>query len=197
MAKKLIRLNEVELKDLIRESVDNILYEIGYRTATLTHGANYNAKMDKKTTNNPNAMSKANKSNNLKLPVLTRAVNDNFPNLMLPFMEEGADMFYSVVLYFQEMAFINSERFVLKGKLTISGNKTQTGCVEYNFSTGKFYRVIVMANGAIRRTKEIEIDPDGKPLFDSLLTFMSNCLYSNEDYENNININGSTPSKKH
>ena len=142
-------------------------------------------------------MSKANKSNNLNLPVLTRAINDNFPNLMLPFMEEGAGMFYSVVLYFQEIAFVNSERFVLKGKLTISGSNTQIGCIEYNFSTGKFYRVIVMANGAIRRTKEIEIDPDGKPLFDNLLTFMSNYLYSTEDYENNVNINGSTPSKKH
>ena len=106
-------------------------------------------------------------------------------------------MFYSVVLYFEEMAFVNFERFVLKGKLTISGSNTQIGCIEYNFSTGNFYRVIVMANGAIRRTKEIEIDPDGKPLFDNLLTFMSNYLYSTEDYENNVNINGSTPSKKH
>ena len=176
MARKLIRLQESELKQIIRESVDILLNEIGYRTASLTHGANYNAKIDKKTTNNPNAMSKANKSNNLNLPVLTRAINDNFPNLMLPFMEEGAGMFYSVVLYFQEMAFVNSERFVLKGKLTISGSNTQIGCIEYNFATGKFYCVIVMANGAIRRTKEIEIDPDGKPLFDNLLTFMSNYL---------------------
>ena len=134
-------------------------------------------------------MSKANKSNNLNLPVLTKAINDNFPNLFLPFMEEGAGMFYSVVLYFQEMAFVNSDRFVLRGKLIISGGlRTELGCIEYNFSTGSFYRVKITRNGGIRRTRtlQIELDPDGKPLFDRLLTFMTDYLYSTEDCETNI-----------
>lgn len=195
MAKKVIRMSESQLKNIVKESVSSILNEIGYRTAALAHGANYNAKMDKKKNNNPNAIGKANKSNNIKLPVLTQAINGTFPNLILPFMEDGAGEFYSVVLHFKELAYYDSERFVLKGRLVISGTKSKEGCVEYNFSTGSFYRVIIMANGAIRRTKEIEIDPDGKQNFENLLTFMTNYSYSRDDYENNVNLKGATPSK--
>ena len=197
MSRKVIRLSEHELRTLIKESVNEILNEIGYRKAALTHGANYNAMTDKITNNNPNAMSKADRSNNVKLAAITMAVNDNFPNLILPFMEEGNGEFYSVVLDFNDVASIDASRFVLRGKLTISGKRTQTGCVEYNFSSGSFYRVIIMANGAIRRTKQIAMDPDGKDTFDRLLTFMSNYVYSREDYENEVNVNGSTPSKFH
>ena len=49
MAKKVIRLTENELQDMIVESVTKTLNEIGYIGASLTHGANYNAKIDKKT----------------------------------------------------------------------------------------------------------------------------------------------------
>ena len=197
MSRKVTRLSEHELRTLIKESVNEILNEIGYRKVALTHGANYNAMTDKITNNNPNAMSKADNPNNVKLAAITMAVNDNFPNLILPFMEEGNGEFYSVVLDFNDVASIDASRFVLRGKLTISGKSTQTGCVEYNFSSGSFYRVIIMANGAIRRTKQIAMDPDGKDTFDRLLTFMSNYVYSREDYENEVNVNGSTPSKFH
>lgn len=197
MAKKVIRLTEGDLKNIISENISVVLNEIGYRGAALTHGANYNAKIDKKNSNNPNAIGKANASNKMKLPTLTQALHDNFPNIVLPFMEEGMNEFYGVVLDFQDVAYIDNNRLVLKGKLTVSGYKSQVGCIEYNFSTGLFYRVIVMANGAIRRTKEIEMDPDGKPMFDKLLTFISNYLYSCEDYENEVNSNGATQSKQH
>ncbi len=39
-----------ELVEAITESVKTMLNEIGYRTASLSHGANYNAMMDFSTT---------------------------------------------------------------------------------------------------------------------------------------------------
>lgn len=121
-------------------------------------------------------MIKANNSNKNQLRSLTRAVKDNFPNLILTFMEEGDEEFYGVALHFEEIQKITSERIVFSGKLIISGYKVSKGSVEYNFESGYFYRVIILANGSIRRTKEIEIDPDFKDTFDNLLTFISNYI---------------------
>ena len=59
---KVIRLNENKLKQLISESVNKVLNEIGYRGAALAHGANYNAKIDYRQNSNVNARSKMAKS---------------------------------------------------------------------------------------------------------------------------------------
>lgn len=166
---------------------DISLNEMDYRMAAKVHGSNYNAKVDKREYNNPFAMIKANKSNKIKLSALSRAVKDNFPDLILTFMEEGDEEFYGVVLHFDEIQKATSDRIVFSGKLIISGYKVTKGSIEYNFESGHFYRVIIMANGAIRRTKEIEIDPDYKETFDSLLTFISNYVYAREDYETEVN----------
>ena len=47
MGKKIIQLNESEFRELVSESVREVLNEIGYRTAALPHGANYNAMQSK------------------------------------------------------------------------------------------------------------------------------------------------------
>ena len=86
--KQIVRINEAELKTIIKESVSTILNEIGYRGAALTHGANYNAQQDYYQNMNVNARSKMDKSEIIRLKVLSKAIQDNFPNLILEFVEK-------------------------------------------------------------------------------------------------------------
>ena len=66
--KQIVRINEAELKTIIKESVSTILNEIGYRGAALTHGANYNAQQDYYQNMNVNARSKMDKSEIIRFP---------------------------------------------------------------------------------------------------------------------------------
>ena len=46
MGKKIVKLTEEKFKEIVTESVNRVLNEIGYRGAALAHGANYNAQQD-------------------------------------------------------------------------------------------------------------------------------------------------------
>ena len=181
-------------------SVKNI-NEIGYRVASLTHGANYNAQKSEILNNDINAKNKYDKANNMRLSALTLAIHDNFENLSLIFREkDSANNIFSVEFSFIDIRFINDERIVLGGTLEVKSNSQKSnGTIEYNFSKNKFYRVLYYANGTIRRIHELELNPvwNNMKYVNNFLYFVSNFLYSEEDYETNININGPTISKQH
>ena len=52
--KQIIRLTESDIHNIVKE----VINEIGYRGAALTHGANYNAQQDYMNSRNPNARTK-------------------------------------------------------------------------------------------------------------------------------------------
>lgn len=198
MVKKSIRITENELKQLVSESVVEILNEIGYRGAALAHGANYNAQQDYYQNKNVNARSKMDKAEIMRLKVLSKAIQDNFPNLTLEFVERNdkTHMAYTVNLHYNEVKYIDNDRFILKGKLYIASEPFGIGNIEYNFNTQEFYRV----SYSDKTTKSKRLHTliiHNKDEMNRLLTFISNYLYSCEDYEHNINTNGATPSKKH
>ena len=198
MAKKVIRITEDELQDMIVESVTKTLNEIGYRGAALTHGANYNAQQDYLNNENQNARTKMGSSKNLTLKALSLAISDNFSNLTLEFVEhnEKTRQSYPVDLKFTDVKYIDNERIVLHGQLVVSLESFGIGAIEYNFNTQSFYRVSY-SDKTTRSRKLHTLIPHNQETINAVLAFVSNYLYSREDYEANVNINGSTPSKKH
>lgn len=198
MANKTIKLNEQQLNNLITETVGNVLNEIGYRVAALVHGANYNAQQDYLQNRDINARSKMDKSETMALNALTLAINDNFPNLTLEFVEKNkaTNRAYTVNLHFMEVKFIDKQRLVLKGKLDVASKPFGVGTIEFNFNTQEFYRVSY-SDKTTRSRRLHTLIVHNSDVVNKLLTFISNYLYATEDYENNVDTNGPSPSKKH
>lgn len=192
--KQIIRLTESDLHNIVKQVVN----EIGYRGAALTHGANYNAQQDYMNSRNPNARTKMGGSENITMKALSLAIHDNLPNLNLEFVEhnEKTNQSYPVDLRFTDVKYIDNERVVLHGQLTVSLRPFGIGAIEYNFNTQDFYRVSY-SDKTTRSRKLHTLIPHNEDVINNLLTFISNYLYSREDYETNINVNGSTSSKPH
>lgn len=79
----------------------------------------------------------------ISLKALSLAINDNFPNLLLEFVEKNkaTNRAYSVDLHFTEVKYIDTERCVLKGELDVASQPFGIGTIEYNFNTQECYRV--------------------------------------------------------
>lgn len=195
---KIVKITEGELRNMICESVRKAINEIGYRTAALTHGANYNAQQDYLNSMNYNARTKMGASENLTMDALSLAIHDNFPNLNLEFVEHNSktNQSYPVDLHYTDVKYIDDERLVLHGQLTVSLKSFGVGAIEYNFNTQEFYRVSY-SDKTTRSRKLHTLIGHNKEQINQLLTFVSNYLYAREDYETDVNINGSTKSKKH
>lgn len=198
MSKKIVKLTEEKFKEIVTESVNRVLNEIGYRGAALAHGANYNAQQDYFQNNNVNSRNKMAKSEIISLKALSLAINDNFPNLLLEFVEKNkaTNRAYPVDLHFTEVKYIDKERCVLKGKLDVASKPFGVGTIEYNFNTQEFYRVSY-SDKTTRSRRLHTLIVHNKEEMDNLLSFISNYLYACEDYEHNIDVNGPTPSKRH
>ena len=192
--KQIFRLTENDLHKIVRQ----VINETGYRGAALTHGANYNAQQDYMNSRNPNARTKMGGSENLTMKALSLAIHDNFPNLTLEFVEhnEKTNQSYPVDLRFTDVKYIDNERVVLHGQLTVSLRPFGIGAIEYNFNTQDFYRVSY-SDKTTHSRKLHTLLPHNEEQIKRVLTFVSNYLYAREDYETNINTNGSTPSKPH
>ncbi len=198
MKDTIIRLNEDTFRRLVSESVKGVLNEIGYRGAALTHAVNYNAKIDYRQNSNVNARSKMAKSETITLDAISLAIRDNFPNLVLEFVEENnaTNRAYPVDLYFAQVKYIDKDRCVLLGKLDVAEKPFGAGTIEYNFNTQEFYRVSY-SDKTTRSRRLHSLIVHNKEVVNELLTFISDYLYSTEDYENDVNANGPTPSKRH
>ena len=198
MDKKVIKLNASEFRELVSESVREVLNEIGYRTAALPHGANYNAMQSKFQNADSNAVRKMDSANQTRLPAITQSIHDNFPSLKLHFIErDKANQYYSVEFSFSEMKVLNDDRFVMKGDISISGQQQKQGYIEFSFQQQSFFRVNFYGGGSIRRIYPLMLDNDYNELFKSLLTHITNIGYAEKDYEHNVNVNGPTISKRH
>ena len=191
---QLIRLTESDIHNIVKQ----VINEIGYRVAALPHGANYNAQQDYMNNKNQNARTKMGCSENLTIKALSLAISDNFPNLSLEFVEhnEKTKQSYPVDLKFTDVKYIDNERIVLHGQLIVSLKPFGIGAIEYNFNTQSFYRVSY-SDKTTRSRKLHTLVPHNQETINNVLAFVSNYLYSREDYETNININGSTQSKTH
>jgi len=192
---------DVERAKIISETVIGKLDEIGYRGASLASGANYNANNQlSKNANIIKNQQKYDKSHKTILPALNQSIKGNFADLKLLFYMEkmGGISGCTISFLFDEVSYIDFNRVVLKGNITESTNyepNSRNGSIEYNFKTGTFYEVKFYGQGSIRRTNAMRIDtnsPGNVKTTQQFLTFISNYLYSVEDYQTNINKQNNT-----
>lgn len=143
-------------------------------------------------------MTKMGSSENLTMKALSLAIHDNFPNLNFEFIErnEKTNQAYPVDLKFTDVKYIDNERVVFHGQLTVSLRPFGIGAIEYNFNTQTFYRVSYSDKTSHSRKLHTLI-PHNEEQIKLVLTFISNYFYSREDYETNVNINAPTRSKSH
>ena len=140
-----------------------------------------------------NAVNKMNVDDSLRLKSLNSAIHSSSPNLELNFIErDKANQFYSVVLLFNEIKYVDRDRFVMSGQLSICGRKPENGYIEFNFKTQMFYRVRFYTSGTVRRIFPLRMDNNYTSVFKNFLSFVTNFLYSEEDYENRVNTNRPT-----
>lgn len=160
---------------------------------------NIYAQKDYEMNQNRNAKSKMKQSENITLIALTHAIKVNLPNLILEFVEHNnaTNRSYPVDMTFDTIKFIDKERVVFKGYLDMpSSIPSGVGTIEYNFSTGQFYRVSY-SDKTTRSRRLHSLIVHNKDVVNDLLTFISNYLYSTEDNEHTVDVNGPTPSKVH
>jgi hypothetical protein len=194
MAKKVIHLTEEELNKVVKESTLSVLNEIGYRGASLTHGANYNASNKiMKGINVSQNMNKLDRSNSISMEAISKALQDNCAPIELLFIErDNSNNQYTVKFYFESVFRIDNRQFVLKGKINRGQKGYVDGAIEYNFSEGRFYDVKFWGKDGIRRIYPLTLIntiPQNEQKCKDVLDFLSNYLYSNEDYETNVNLN--------
>lgn len=126
--------------------------------------------------------SKMTKNENITLNELSLAINDNFPNLTLEFVEknQATNTAYSVDMHFKEIKFINKERCVLKGKLDVASKPFGIGTIEYNFNTQEFYRVSY--SDKTTRSKRLHtLIAHNQDVINNLLSFIINFLQQVKD----------------
>lgn len=132
----------------------------------------------------------------LRLEVLTQAIKTNFPNLVLEFVEHNdkTNRSYPVDLTYDKVKYIDKERFVLEGYLDMpSSIPSGNGTIEYQFNEKTFYRVSY--SDKTKRSRRIHgLIPHNVETVNKLLASIIKYLYSTEDYENNVDVNGSIPS---
>jgi hypothetical protein len=186
---------EIELAQKISETVIRKINELDYRGAALTQGANYNADYQLNQNKDVNMnQRKLDKSNDLILPAINQAIGGNFGKLILRFyMQKMGLATMSVEFQFDKVLFIDNKKVILEGIIieqTKFNPKQRKGKIEYNFKEGKFFEVNYYTNGKVERKFPMRIDtntPNNEEITHKFLSFISNYLYSVEDYQTNVN----------
>lgn len=133
-----------------------------------------------------------NQSENMTNSALSLAINDNFPDLILEFVEhnEKTNRSYPVDLKFKEVKYHDNDRIVFLGDLTVSLKEFGVGTIECQFNTQSFCRVSY-SDKTTRSRKIHNLIVDNTETVSNLLSFVSNHMCSNKDLESNNNTNDS------
>lgn len=202
--KQIVRLTESDLHEIIEQVVN----EIGYRGATLTVGANMKANKELANGHMYNKthrtnMTKLDDSAKLMYKAISHSVIDNIGVFTLLFRKPEKEGFLTSLVKFQfnEIIYLDENEFIMQGLTEMSKHpvpsskyrpKPKYVQVEYNFQKQEFREVVYCANGTIRRHEILylidaeDIGAKNKAIADKLILHMSNCAYSIEDYQNNV-----------
>jgi hypothetical protein len=172
--------------------------EIGYRGAALAHGANYNARQDYAHNQNSNAMTKIDKSKIAILDSLSYAIKTNFPDFVFVFVEDDEDTHtsYTVKLKYDSIKYLTEQKVIIAGELVLYSKNKQFGTIEYQFNTQEFYRVSY-SDKTSKSRRIHKLIPHNKKDIERILLFITNYMYSKDDYQHNVDVNGPASSKAH
>ena len=121
---------------------------------------------------------KANRADLLRLPIITKAIIDNFGNFKIKLVEQNKDnhMWYVNYFVFDCMVLIDDKSCVMKGELSIGGRPYSIGYVRYIFSENKWQRV--RCGAALRVTEIAQLEPFAAnlPLVNNITMFLKEIL---------------------
>jgi len=203
--KQVIRLTESDIHGIVKQ----IINEIGYRAATLATGANMKAADELSKGNlyygkrRRNNMAKLDKAAKLNYAAITKSVVDNVGRFTLVFTKPEKEGYLTslVKFHFNEIIYLGSDCFIMQGITEMSKHPIPSSKyrkkpiyvqIQYDFQTQNFTEVVYCANGTIRRKDKLELitaedfGQVNKQVADSLILYMTNCMYSIEDYQSSI-----------
>ncbi len=202
MERKTFRINEEQLREILKESIQSVLNEIGYRTATIPTVSNLNATHELDNGNDV-IVSRHGKVTNLRIQrgrasemsyeALTQGIKDNVgDSFLLTFGRKEEDRTVSNVdFHFEELILLTPNRFVMQGTCETSRSPISVGKkrpnriqIDYHFDDGCFYQAVYCANGTVRDTRILTLDHAGVHGYNNvntaktLIQFLTMCLYS-------------------
>lgn len=203
--KQIIHLTESDINRIVKD----IITEIGYRVATLPAGANMKATKDINIgimyngKNKKSNMEKADKSAQLNYAAISKSVKDNVGNFTLFFTKPEKEGYLTSIVrfHFNEIIYLSDDCFIMQGITEMSKHPIPSSKytpkpvyvqIQYDFKSSHFTEVVYCANGTIRRKETLQlitaedIGAKNKTIADSLVLFMTNCLYSIEDYQSSL-----------
>lgn len=205
-----IETNKVQLKALLKEAHSIVLNEIDHRVATKPMVINMDAEdeldrgNDIVTTTNGKVKRIepiSRRASEITYEVLTQGVKDNVgDSFELKFGRKEIDGTTSEVVFtFKEVRLLTKTRFVIEGNVKTSRCPNPLGKIkpkriqiDYHFDNETFYEAVYCANGTIRDKKPLKLRHAGVLGLENvkismcLINFLTNCLYSIEDGEKEI-----------
>lgn len=144
--KRTIRLTEQDLNKMIYAATKqyiNELQEITTKQAAMAAGANTAASLDYNVNGTADAESKINRSDLVRLPLITKSLIDKFGNFKIKLVEQNKDnkMWYVNYFIFDCIVLVDDNSCVTKGELSIGGRPYSIGYIKIDFAEDKFYRV--------------------------------------------------------
>lgn len=184
---QLIRLTERDLHNMIYAATKQVIKEIQEiitTQAAMIAGANATGFRDYIVTGSADSEAKANRTDLLRLPLITKAIIAHFGNFKIELVEQNKNthMWYVNYFVFDCVVLINDNSCVMKGEISIGGRPYSIGYVRYIFSEDKWQRVRC---GAALRVTEIapQLEPfaANQSLANSITTFIMGILEKEEN----------------
>lgn len=171
-------INQDRLKIILRECVEEVINEIGHRTASAPTIINMNAQNELDKGNDvfvrPNGKlgslyKKRERSSEISYQAITKGVLDNVGCFQLSFGRLEEDKTTSPVKFtFSEVILLTDKRFVIEGKvettrspISVSKHKPKTIQIDYIFETQSFYEAVYCSNGTVSDRKLLKLDCAG------------------------------------
>ena len=199
--RQIIKLTESDIHNMKYAATKQVIKEIEEITtiqAAMIVGANAAGFRDYIATSSADSEAKANRADLLRLPIITKAIIDNFGNFKIELVEQNKDnhMWYVNYFVFDCVVLIDDNSCVLKGEISIGGRPYSIGYVRYIFSEDKWQRVRC---GAALRVTEIapQLEPfaANQSLVNSITTFIKEVLEKEERNRQTAMASPSIPNK--
>ena len=181
MAKRIIRLTENKLKQIICVATKDVIKELQEATvkqAALCGGANASASRDYAETKSIDSKSKMNRADLLRLPLLTKALIDKFGNFKIELVEHNNQNHMTYVNYFvfDCVVLIDSNSYVMKGEISIGGRPYSVGYIRYIFTEDKWQRVRCGTKLQVSEISQLEPFEANLPLVNSIIDSIENFI---------------------
>ena len=187
MKDKTLKLTESQLLEIVTSATKEVIKEMTTAHAAIASGANAASFRDYLITGSPESEIKQNKSDLIRLPVITKAIIDKFGHFKLKLQEynEKTRMAYVNYFVFDCVVHIDLNSFVFKGEISVGGRPYAIGYIRYIFEDNIWQRVKCGPSMRISTISQLEpFKPNlqlAVDIIDFLKSFLSKEIQNQKD----------------